>query len=84
MSDPGDTSAPVVQVAAGLEMTDDRTPIGNSRHEALEVLIGKWINQGKTVAAGLPPVPCRDQGGLLRWIGGRTRCTATNGDDGTK
>ena len=57
MSD-GSTSSPrVVMVAAGLEHTDRAVPVRDARHEALEVLIGRWINEGRTVAtADVPSV----------------------------
>jgi hypothetical protein len=52
------TGARVVSVAAGLATTDRQVPERDSRHEALGVLIGKWINQGHTVAtAEVPSVP---------------------------
>ncbi|MER5646332.1 DUF1579 family protein [Streptosporangium sp. NPDC002524] len=51
-------SARVLKVAAGVERTDRRAPVRDARHEALEILIGKWINEGHTVGAeGTPPVP---------------------------
>jgi hypothetical protein len=50
--------APVVKVAAGLESTDRHVPVRDMRHEALDVLVGKWINEGRTVAtAEIPSVP---------------------------
>jgi Protein of unknown function (DUF1579) len=133
-------SARVVQVAAGLETTDSQTPVRDARHEALEVLIGKWINEGHTIATpGSPSVPILTSdvyewapggffvvhsaygkigetsvggveiigvdgdayrstfydsfgnqqssrmeidGGLITWLGERTRCIATITDDG--
>ena len=51
-------SARVVEVAAGLESTGRRTPVRDARHLALDVLIGRWINEGRTIAApGIPSVP---------------------------
>ena len=51
-------SARIVDVAAGLERTGRRTPVRNARHLALDVLIGRWINEGHTIAApGIPSVP---------------------------
>ena len=44
-------SARVVEVAAGLESTGRRTPVRDARHLALDVLIGRWINVGHTIAA---------------------------------
>jgi len=45
----------VVKVAAGLERSDLQVPVRDTRHEALDVLIGKWINEGRTIAS--PEVP---------------------------
>ena len=45
----------VVKVAAGLESTERQVPVRDGRHQALSVLIGKWINEGHTVAT--PDVP---------------------------
>jgi hypothetical protein len=42
-------SGRVVNVAAGVENTDRTTPVRDGRHEALAVLIGKWINEGRTI-----------------------------------
>ncbi|WP_436763609.1 hypothetical protein [Streptosporangium sp. V21-05] len=51
-------SARVLKVAAGVGRTDRQAPVRDARHEALEVLIGKWINEGHTVdAEGIPPGP---------------------------
>ena len=51
-------SARVVNVAAGVENTDRSAPVRDGRHQALEVLIGKWINEGRTVeTAEIPSVP---------------------------
>jgi hypothetical protein len=47
--------ARVVKVAAGRESTDRQVPVRDMRHEALGVLIGKWINEGHTIAS--PEVP---------------------------
>jgi hypothetical protein len=48
----------VVNVAAGVESTAGQVPVRDARHEALDVLIGKWINEGRTVAsAGVPALP---------------------------
>ena len=49
------TRGRVVTVAAGLESTDRHVPVRDMRHEALSLLIGKWINEGHTVAT--PEVP---------------------------
>jgi Protein of unknown function (DUF1579) len=130
----------VVRVAAGLERTDRQVPGRDERHEALSVLIGKWINEGHTVASPeVPSVPIltsdvnewapggifvvhsaygrigdssvggveilgvtgdeysstfydsfgnvhtsrvQIDGDAMRWIGDRTRCTATFADGG--
>lgn len=132
--------ARVVKVAAGLESTDQDVPVRDARHEALGVLIGKWINEGHTVATPeVPSVPILTSdvyewapggffvvhsaygriggssvggleiigvagdaysstfydsfgnvhtsrvevdGDVMRWIGERTRCTATFTDGG--
>jgi Protein of unknown function (DUF1579) len=51
-------SAGVVTVAAGVEHTDQAAPVRDHRHQALAVLIGKWINEGHTIASGdIPSVP---------------------------
>ena len=44
------TSSRVVMVAAGVERTDAQAPVRDARHQALEILVGKWINQGQTTA----------------------------------
>ena len=57
MSQPA-KSARVVKVAAGVEDTDRAAPVRDGRHQALAVLIGKWINEGRTIRAGeIPSVP---------------------------
>ncbi len=38
----------VVSVAAGMQETDQSAPVRDERHRALEVLIGNWINEGRT------------------------------------
>jgi len=51
-------SARVVNVAAGVENADRTAPVRDGRHQALAVLIGKWINEGHTIeAAESPSVP---------------------------
>jgi len=58
MSDTTTGSARVVNVAAGVENTDRTAPVRDGRHQALAVLIGKWINEGHTAGtAEIPPVP---------------------------
>jgi hypothetical protein len=133
-------SARVVNVAAGVENSGRTAPVRDGRHQALAVLIGKWINEGHTIGTGdIPSVPILTsdvyewapggffvvhsafgkigetavggveiigvdgeayrstfydsfgnvhssrleiEGDELRWIGDRTRCTATMADDG--
>ena len=51
-------SARVVNVAAGVENTDLTAPVRDGRREALAVLIGKWINEGRTIETEeIPSVP---------------------------
>jgi hypothetical protein len=51
-------SARVVTVAAGVEHADQAAPVRDHRHQALAVLIGKWINEGPTIeTAEIPSVP---------------------------
>jgi len=51
-------AARVVSVAAGVEATDQMASARDSRHEALAVLIGNWINEGHTIGtAEIPSVP---------------------------
>jgi hypothetical protein len=45
----------VIDVAAGIETTASPVPLRDARHEALEVFIGKWINEGHTVASSETP-----------------------------
>ena len=140
---PESTSASprVVKLAAGVESTAGPVPVRDARHEALDVLIGKWINEGHTVAtAEVPSLPIvtsdvyewapggffvvhsaygkigenrvggveiigvdgdgyrstlydsfgnvhssrmEVDGEVIRWLGERTRCTATITDDGS-
>ena len=51
-------SARVLNVAAGVEDTDRTAPVRDGRHQALAVLIGKWINEGDTIGTGeIPSFP---------------------------
>ncbi len=51
-------SGRVVNVAAGVEHTGQAAPVRDGRHQALAVLIGKWVNEGHTIgAAEIPSVP---------------------------
>ncbi len=62
--------ARVVAVAAGVESTDRQVPVRDARHEALGVLIGRWINEGRTVAApGAPSVPILTSD-VYEWVPG--------------
>jgi hypothetical protein len=141
MSDSTVPSPRVVTVAAGVESTARPVPVRDARHEALDVLIGKWINEGRTVAsAEVPSLPILTSdvyewapggffvvhsaygrigessvggveiigvdgdgyrstlydsfgnvhtsqlaldGEVIRWLGDRTRCTATITDNGS-
>ena len=141
MPDGSTSSSPrVVKVASGLESTDRHVPVRDMQQEASDVPIGKWINEGRTVAtAEIPSVPILTSdvyewapggifvvhsaygrigessvggveiigaagdayvstfydrfgnvhtsrveidGNLVRWLGERTRCTATLTDGG--
>jgi hypothetical protein len=63
-------SARVVTVAAGMQETDRPTPVPDDRHQALAGLIGNWINEGATVAAGdIPSVPIRTSD-VYEWVPG--------------
>jgi hypothetical protein len=48
MSQATSGSARVVNAAAGVENTGQTPPVRDGRHQALAVLIGKWINEGHT------------------------------------
>jgi hypothetical protein len=135
------SSPRVVQVTAGVASTGRPVPVRDARHGALDVLIGRWINEGHTIAsAGMPSLPIvtsdvyewapggffvvhsaygkigansvggveiigvdgdgyfstiydsfgnaqtsrmEVDGEVIRWLGERTRCTATITDDGS-
>jgi hypothetical protein len=48
----------VVNVAAGVERTDGSAPRRDARHEALQIFIGTWINEGHTIATtDVPSIP---------------------------
>jgi hypothetical protein len=130
----------VVRVASGVESTEQPAPVRDRRHRALEVLVGRWINEGHTIATEqVPSLPILTsdvyelapggffvvhsaygkigeisvggveiigvdgdaylstlydsfgnvhssrveiEGDVIRWIGARTRCTATIADRG--
>ena len=55
-------SARVINVAAGVENTDRTALVRDGRHQALAVLIGRWINESRRINAtplrpGLIPGP---------------------------
>jgi hypothetical protein len=51
-------TARVVSVAAGVERTDRAAGVRDGRHAALAVLIGRWINEGRTTGTlETPSVP---------------------------
>jgi hypothetical protein len=63
-------SARVVNVAAGVANTGRTAPVRDGRHQALAVLIGKWINEGRTAGTGdIPPVPIRTSD-IYEWAPG--------------
>lgn len=140
MTENSSASPRVTNVAAGVEITAGPVPVRDGRHEALDVLIGRWINEGHTVAtehAPTLPIVTSDvyewapggffvvhsaygkigdtsvggveitavdgdgylstfydsfgnvhssrvevDGTVIKWLGERTRCTATISDDG--
>jgi hypothetical protein len=58
MSENSSSSPRVVKVAAGVQDTARPVPVRDARHMALDVLIGKWINEGRTVpTAEVPSLP---------------------------
>jgi hypothetical protein len=58
MSEITTEAARVVKVAAGVENTDRTAPVRDGRHQALAVLIGNWINEGRTIETeDIPSVP---------------------------
>jgi hypothetical protein len=58
MSDSDSPSPRVVRLAAGAENTARPVPVRDARHQALDILIGKWINEGHTAASEqMPPLP---------------------------
>lgn len=70
MSDRSAQSARVVNVAAGMQPTDQAVPVRDHRHQALEVLIGNWINEGATIATGdVPSAPIRTSD-VYEWVPG--------------
>jgi hypothetical protein len=76
MSDSG--SAPrVVRVAAGVETTAWPVPVRDGRHEALDVLIGKWINEGRTIGSARAPSLPIVTSDVYEWVPGRFFVTHT-------
>jgi|SRR5580700_2400702 hypothetical protein len=70
MSQTATRSARVVNVAAGVENTDRTAPGRDGRHQALGVLIGKWINEGHTIeTAEVPSVPILTSD-VYEWVPG--------------
>jgi hypothetical protein len=70
MSHPATESSRVVNVAAGVENTDRTAPVRDGRHQALAVLIGKWINEGHTAGTGeIPSLPILT-GDVYEWAPG--------------
>jgi hypothetical protein len=62
--------ARIVTVAAGPERTDRQVPVRDRRHEVLGGLIGKWINEGHTVATrDIPSVPILTSD-VYEWVPG--------------
>ncbi|HTW42127.1 MAG TPA: hypothetical protein VMD79_07410 [Solirubrobacteraceae bacterium] len=130
----------VIRVASGVESTEQPASVRDRRHRALAVFLGRWINEGHTIATGrVPSLPILTsdvydlapggffvvhaaygkigetsvggveiigvdgdaylstlydsfgnvhssrveiEGDAIRWIGARTRCTATITDAG--
>ena len=51
-------SARVVNVAAGIDNTGRAALVRDGRHQALAVLIGKWINEGRSETGRVAPSRC--------------------------
>jgi uncharacterized protein DUF1579 len=70
MSNRATESARVVSVAAGMQKTDREVAGRDSRHQALAVLIGNWINEGATIGGdGNESVPIRTSD-VYEWVPG--------------
>jgi hypothetical protein len=67
MSRASASSAHVVNVAAGVDDTDRTAPVRDGRHQALAVLIGKWINEGRTAQTPSVPILTSD---IYEWAPG--------------
>jgi hypothetical protein len=63
-------SARVVDVAAGMERTNRSAPVRDARHQALEVLIGRWINEGQTVKTAQMPSAAILTSDVYQWAPG--------------
>jgi hypothetical protein len=63
-------SVRVVDVAVGMELTDRDAPVRNARHQALELLIGRWINEGQTVETAQIPSAAILTSDVYRWAPG--------------
>ncbi|WP_328603582.1 hypothetical protein OG943_26260 [Amycolatopsis sp. NBC_00345] len=63
-------SARVVAVAAGVEQTDQAAAVRDGRHQALEVLIGKWINEGHTIGTAEIPAAAILTSDVYEWAPG--------------
>ena len=61
---------PGPKVAAGVESSDRHVPVRDLRHEALGVLIGRWINEGHTVATREVPSVQILTGDVYEWAPG--------------
>ena len=56
----------VLNVAAGVETSESPAPRRDARHDALRVLVGKWINAGHTIGA---PEAIASTSPLSAWLG---------------
>jgi hypothetical protein len=63
-------SVRVVNVAVGMERTDRDAPVRDARHQALEVLIGSWINEGQTATTAQIPSAAILTSDVYRWAPG--------------
>ncbi len=59
--------ARVVNVAAGVDETGQAASVRDGRHQALAVLIGKWINEGRTIGTASVPILTSD---VYEWAPG--------------
>jgi hypothetical protein len=63
-------SARVVDVAVGMERTNRTAPVRDARHRALDVLIGRWINEGQTVGTAQIPSAAILTSDVYQWAPG--------------